>query len=62
MGLAEEAPFDKIIVTVCVAELPRELQKQLKIGGLIVLPFGTTTNCQLIRITKHAEHQYSEES
>ncbi len=60
-GLAIEAPFDKIIVTVCLTELPRELLKQLKVGGLIVLPFGTTTNCQLIRLTKKAEDQYGEE-
>ena len=61
-GLSEEAPFDKILVTVCVTDLPRELLKQLKVGGLLVLPFGTTTDCQLVRITKHAEHQYSEQT
>ncbi|MEN8138719.1 MAG: protein-L-isoaspartate(D-aspartate) O-methyltransferase [Bacteroidota bacterium] len=39
-GLAEYAPFDKIIVTAATAVLPVALKEQLKIGGLIVAPIG----------------------
>jgi len=39
-GLPTFAPFDKILVTCGAAELPKELLKQLKIGGKMVIPLG----------------------
>lgn len=60
-GQPMHAPFDKIIVTAAVSELPRKLLAQLNVGGKIVLPFGTHRDCDMVRITKHSEGQYSEE-
>ena len=40
LGLSEEAPFDKILVTCGAAELPPSLLNQLKSGGDIVIPIG----------------------
>lgn len=60
-GQPAYAPFDKIIITAAVPEMPNKLLKQLAIGGKIVLPFGTETNCDMVRITKHGESQFSEE-
>lgn len=40
LGLNEEAPFDKILVTCGAAELPPSLLNQLKLGGDIVIPIG----------------------
>lgn len=60
-GVPAYAPFDKIIITAAVPELPKNLLKQLAIGGKMVLPFGHETNCDMVRITKHAEGQYSDE-
>lgn len=60
-GAPAFAPFDKIIITAAVPELPKKLLQQLAIGGKMVLPFGTETNCNMVRITKAAEGQYSEE-
>lgn len=37
-GLAEFAPFDKIIVTAAAPFVPEPLKKQLKIGGKMVIP------------------------
>ncbi len=59
-GVPSYAPFDKIIITAAVPELPKKLLQQLAIGGKIVLPFGTETNCDMIRITKHGEGQFTE--
>ncbi len=39
-GWKEHAPFDKIIITCAPEEIPEELVKQLKVGGIMVLPVG----------------------
>ena len=40
LGLANYAPFDKIIVTAGAPEIPAALKEQLKIGGILVIPVG----------------------
>ena len=40
LGLANHAPFDKIIVTAGAPEIPAALKEQLKIGGILVIPIG----------------------
>ena len=39
-GIPQEAPFDKIIVTAGAPSIPRELFKQLTIGGMMMIPLG----------------------
>src|SRR5689334_13325881 len=39
-GWEEHAPFDKIIVTCGIDHVPPALLKQLKVGGLMVIPIG----------------------
>jgi protein-L-isoaspartate(D-aspartate) O-methyltransferase len=41
-GLPSFAPFDRIIVTAGSSTIPKTLLKQLKIGGIMVIPLGTT--------------------
>ncbi len=60
-GLVAFAPFERIIITAAVPELPKKLLSQLSVGGILVMPFGTETDCDMIRITKQAEGQYTEE-
>lgn len=60
-GQPMHAPFDKIIITAAIPELPKKLLKQLAVGGKIVLPFGTENDCDMLRITKHGEDQYETE-
>lgn len=52
-GLGEFAPFDKIIVTAGAATVPPALKKQLKIGGVLIIPTGegVQTMLQITRIT-----------
>ena len=40
LGWAEEAPFDRIIVTAAPDEVPPALVEQLKMDGLIAVPVG----------------------
>ena len=40
LGLSEEAPFDKILLTCGATEVPEMLLDQLKEGGLMVIPIG----------------------
>jgi protein-L-isoaspartate(D-aspartate) O-methyltransferase len=41
-GLPSFGPFDRIIVTAGSATIPKTLLTQLKIGGIMVIPLGTT--------------------
>lgn len=60
-GLPMHAPFDKILITAAVPELPKKLLEQLSVGGRIVLPFGPESNCDMLRITKHGADKYETE-
>jgi protein-L-isoaspartate(D-aspartate) O-methyltransferase len=53
-GWAEQAPFDRIIVTAAAAtEPPEALLEQLSIGGILIIPMGRDKTSQFIyRITR----------
>lgn len=52
-GLADQAPFDRIIVTAAAEDPPGPLLAQLKIGGIMVVPVGQSDTVQsLIRVRK----------
>lgn len=38
VGFSEEAPYDRILVSASVSEIPQELLDQLKKGGIMVIP------------------------
>ena len=40
-GWPEQAPFDRILLSAAVAELPEILIKQLKPGGMLIAPVGS---------------------
>ena len=53
LGYAEEAPFDKILVTAASPDVPAPLIEQLKEGGCLVLPMGGRRfNQSLVAIRK----------
>jgi protein-L-isoaspartate(D-aspartate) O-methyltransferase len=55
IGLKEEAPFDKIIVTAGAPFVPNPLLAQLKIGGKLLIPVGDKTQIMTLFIRKSAK-------
>lgn len=60
-GLPTFAPFDKIIITCGAPEIPLELVKQLKIGGMMIIPVGAGDQQMMKQIFKTGEDDFSEE-
>ncbi|MGE0634259.1 MAG: protein-L-isoaspartate(D-aspartate) O-methyltransferase, partial [Pseudobdellovibrionaceae bacterium] len=53
LGWAEQAPFDRILVTASGKEVPARLVEQLKEGGRLLIPIETgSEDSQLILVTK----------
>lgn len=53
LGLPEQAPFDRILLTAAAEDPPQPLLDQLRVGGVMVLPVGQSSTVQtLIRIAK----------
>jgi len=40
LGLEEESPFDRIMVTAACREVPQALLDQLSLDGLLIAPVG----------------------
>ncbi len=59
-GYPQNCPYDKIIVTAGASEMPKELLKQLKIGGKMIIPIGTDA-MTLFLITRLSEKDFSSE-
>ncbi len=53
LGYQNQAPFDRIILSAAVEEIPNILLDQLKINGVMVLPVGLPNEEQiLLKVTK----------
>lgn len=57
-GIAEHAPFDKIIVTAGAPMVPEIMLKQLKIGGILVIPVGDENSQKMITVIRLSEKDY----
>ena len=55
-GWKEEAPFDAIITTAAVPEIPRYLLSQLAVGGRMVVPSGDRDVQTLYKLTRSKEN------
>ncbi|QHS56679.1 protein-L-isoaspartate(D-aspartate) O-methyltransferase [Mucilaginibacter sp. 14171R-50] len=58
IGIAYDAPYDKIIVTAGAPTVPEVLLKQLNIGGIIVIPVGDEQSQKMVTVLKTAENDY----
>ncbi|WP_069299775.1 protein-L-isoaspartate(D-aspartate) O-methyltransferase [Neptunicoccus sediminis] len=53
LGLEDQAPFDRILLTAAAEDPPANLLAQLRVGGIMVLPVGQTDAVQhLIKVEK----------
>src|SRR6476620_12071205 len=41
-GLPTYAPFDKVLITAAAPDIPQKLVTQLKVGGMMVIPVGSS--------------------
>ncbi|MDP3467233.1 MAG: protein-L-isoaspartate(D-aspartate) O-methyltransferase [Daejeonella sp.] len=57
-GIAEHAPYDKIIVTAGAPLVPEIMLKQLKIGGILVIPVGDEKSQKMITVLRVSENDY----
>jgi protein-L-isoaspartate(D-aspartate) O-methyltransferase len=62
LGWPEHAPYDAIVVAAGGPRVPEALKSQLKIGGRLVIPVGSSRELQeLVRVTRAGEHGYEVE-
>ena len=49
LGWIDQAPFDRIIVTACAPEIPKNLINQLDDNGIMIIPIGEDNNIQVLK-------------
>jgi protein-L-isoaspartate(D-aspartate) O-methyltransferase len=59
-GWPEQAPFDRIIVTAAGEEVPDALLKQVRVGGVIVIPVGPVDGIQKLLRLERTEAGFDE--
>lgn len=57
-GCASEAPFDRILVSAVGTEVPEPLKNQLKTGGKMVLPIGSS----VVYVEKKSDEEFYQEN
>ncbi len=60
-GLPTFAPFDKVIITAAAPTVPLKLIQQMKVGGMMVIPFGSGDVQVMKRLIKQADGDVREE-
>jgi len=57
-GIPEHAPYDKIIVTAGAPMVPEVMLKQLKVGGILVIPVGNEKQQKMVTILRIGEDEF----
>jgi protein-L-isoaspartate(D-aspartate) O-methyltransferase len=61
-GWVDEAPFDAILVSAGAPNIPKTLERQLVVGGRMVVPVGRDASAQeLIRVTRRDVEEFERE-
>jgi protein-L-isoaspartate(D-aspartate) O-methyltransferase len=61
MGWEEYAPYDRILVTAGAPSVPQPLVDQLAPGGIMVIPVGSNSLQELVRVTKMEDGSVKED-
>jgi protein-L-isoaspartate(D-aspartate) O-methyltransferase len=59
-GWPEQAPFDRIIVTAAGETVPDALKKQVRVGGVIVIPVGPQEGVQKLMRLERTDDGFDE--
>ncbi len=62
LGLPEEAPFDRIIVTAGAPDIPQTYLEQMAIGGIMVIPVGGEAVQKMFKVVKTGKNHYEKET
>lgn len=57
-GIAAHAPYDKILVTAGAPFVPEILLKQLKVGGILVIPVGDEKTQKMVTVIRASETEF----
>jgi len=57
-GIPEHAPYDKILVTAGAPFVPDVMLKQLRIGGVMVIPVGGEKEQKMVTVLRVSESEY----
>lgn len=57
-GLPEEAPFDRIIISAALRDIPETIMGQLKIGGVLVAPKGSRFEQEIVVIQRKSKTEF----
>lgn len=61
-GYVQEAPYDRVLVTAAAPSVPKPLTEQLKIGGVLIIPVGSTHFYQTLLRLRKKDSQLIEEN
>lgn len=59
-GIPEHAPYDKILVTAGAPLVPDIMLKQLRIGGVMVIPVGSEKEQKMVTVLRVGEQEYEQ--
>lgn len=62
VGIPELAPFDKIIITAAAPEIPEAILKQLKVNGILIIPYGEGAQQQMLKIVRVSEFEFEQKT
>jgi protein-L-isoaspartate(D-aspartate) O-methyltransferase len=63
LGYPDEAPYDRVLVTAAAPAVPEPLIKQLRPGGIMLIPVGSISLFQnLLKIRKGSDGKIKEEN
>jgi len=57
-GLEEKAPFDRIIISAAIRDIPEKIMGHLKNNGIIVAPKGSRFEQELIAIQRKSKSEF----
>ena len=57
-GLEEEAPFDGIVISAALHEIPEKTMGQLKNNGILVAPKGSRFEQEIIAIRRKSKSEF----